>query len=162
QPTAQKKVLRILHYALNPTGYLLLGTSETVGDTPELFALVDRKNKFYSKKQVAHGFQELGLGFNTVDPGRAAQAGPGVRRPPITTAPLAERKTLEMYGPPAVVINDELEVLHFQGKTSPYLEPTAGAASLHILRLARPDLHAELRRVIHQSLSDNKRISAEA
>jgi len=33
QPIMQKKVLRVLHYALNPTGYLMLGSSETVGAT---------------------------------------------------------------------------------------------------------------------------------
>jgi len=30
-PTLQKKVLPILHYALNPTGYLMLGRSESIG-----------------------------------------------------------------------------------------------------------------------------------
>ena len=34
----QKKVLRILHYALNPAAYLLLGASETVGESSELFS----------------------------------------------------------------------------------------------------------------------------
>jgi two-component system, chemotaxis family, CheB/CheR fusion protein len=67
QPSAQKKVLRTLQYALNPTGHLLLGTSETVGDAPELFSPVDRKNKIYVKKlgapQVA-----LDLGFGTPPP----------------------------------------------------------------------------------------------
>src|SRR5262249_52507040 len=53
QPPMQKRVLKILHYALNPNGYLMLGTSETVGDAPELFSLGDRKNKIYYAKHVA-------------------------------------------------------------------------------------------------------------
>ena len=37
QAPLQKRVLRVLHYALSPDGFLMLGSSETVGDTPELF-----------------------------------------------------------------------------------------------------------------------------
>src|SRR6185436_19589502 len=44
--------LRILHYALNPGGHLMLGTSESVGDAPDLFSLLDRKSKIYAKKNV--------------------------------------------------------------------------------------------------------------
>src|SRR4029077_8441973 len=51
QPSAQKKVLSILHYSLASTGCLMLGTSETIGDAPELFSLLDRKNKIYSKRR---------------------------------------------------------------------------------------------------------------
>ena len=53
QAPLQKRVLRLLHYALVPDGFLLLGTSETVGDTPELFSIFDKKNRVYSKKNVA-------------------------------------------------------------------------------------------------------------
>ena len=53
RPTMQKRVLRIIHYALLPTGYLMLGRSETVGDLTDYFALVDRKNKIYARRHVA-------------------------------------------------------------------------------------------------------------
>jgi len=52
QPQLQKKVLRISHYALNPDGFLILGTSEGVGDAVDLFSLVDRKLKIFSKKNA--------------------------------------------------------------------------------------------------------------
>ena len=43
-------MLQVFHYALKPTGFLMLGTSETVGGSADLFALADRKNKIYTKK----------------------------------------------------------------------------------------------------------------
>jgi two-component system CheB/CheR fusion protein len=49
-PVIQRKVIPIFHYALNPNGYLLLGTSESVGTFLDLFALVDKENKIYLKK----------------------------------------------------------------------------------------------------------------
>ncbi|MBM4236489.1 MAG: chemotaxis protein CheR, partial [Firmicutes bacterium] len=41
----QKRLLPLFHYALNPGGHLFLGTSETVGEFGDLFAVLDRKQK---------------------------------------------------------------------------------------------------------------------
>ena len=45
----QKKVLAAFHYALNPDGYLLLGTSESVEAGSEAFRQIDKKHKLYSR-----------------------------------------------------------------------------------------------------------------
>ncbi|WP_394846060.1 PAS domain-containing protein [Pendulispora brunnea] len=160
QPAMQKKVLRILHYSLNPNGFLLLGTSETVGDSPDLFSLVDRKNKLYAAKHVpTQTSADIGFGTGVRETALVAPTTANMR-PILNIAALAERKILEVYGPPGVVINENLEILHFRGRTGPYFEPAAGAASLNILRLARPEIHADIRRTIHQSIKDDVRASA--
>ena len=48
----QKRVVPILHYALNPGGILWLGRAETITSFSNLFALEDKVNKFYSKKTI--------------------------------------------------------------------------------------------------------------
>ncbi|MGH7951072.1 MAG: chemotaxis protein CheB, partial [Limisphaerales bacterium] len=48
-PNLQRHVVSMFHYALNPTGYLVLGSSETVGANSDLFSTLDRKYKIYSK-----------------------------------------------------------------------------------------------------------------
>ncbi|MCZ7687642.1 MAG: hypothetical protein M5U28_56445 [Sandaracinaceae bacterium] len=53
QPALQRKVLRVFHYALQPSGFLLLGSSESVGEDSDLFALVDRKMRLYQRKARA-------------------------------------------------------------------------------------------------------------
>ena len=159
QSSSQKKVLSILHYALNPSGYLLLGSSESVGDAPELFSQVDRKWKIYIKRHSAT--------VSTLDeilsvPGGVERIHPGsATRPIISLQALADRKILEVYGPPGVLVNENLDILHFRGHTGPYLNPAPGAASFNILRLARPELHIELKRNIQQAFSEDKRISAD-
>jgi two-component system, chemotaxis family, CheB/CheR fusion protein len=161
QPSLQASVLRHLHYSLNPGGFLLLGSSETVGDSPELFSLLDRKNKLYARKSVASSLRALELGTTAPpDPptARPLRTG-GSLRPIVTIAALAERKVLDLYGPPGVVINENLEVLHFRGRISPFLEPAAGAASLSLMRLARPELHVDLRRAIHDAQASGARVS---
>ena len=50
EPVLQKKVMTIFHYALKPTGFLVLGRSESISGFSELFTPVGRKRKIYSKK----------------------------------------------------------------------------------------------------------------
>jgi two-component system, chemotaxis family, CheB/CheR fusion protein len=49
----QKRLMPIFHYSLNPTGFLLLGTSETIGQHSDLFTLVEKKYRIYAKKPSA-------------------------------------------------------------------------------------------------------------
>ncbi len=159
QPSSQKKVLSILHYALKPSGFMLLGSSETVGDAPDLFLLEDRKNKIYQKK---HSSRVSRLDEILSVSGSAERAQPGAAtRPVVSLQALADRKILEVYGPPGVLINENLDILHFRGHTGPYLNPAPGAASFGILRLARPELHIELKRNIEKAFTEDKRISAD-
>ena len=58
----QKKLIPLFHYALNPGGFLFLGTSETVGEFGDLFAALDRKLKLYQRKEDLHGAQRAALG----------------------------------------------------------------------------------------------------
>jgi two-component system CheB/CheR fusion protein len=47
----QRRVLPMFHYGLKPQGYLLLGSSETVGEFTDLFApLGNRRYRIYTKQ----------------------------------------------------------------------------------------------------------------
>jgi two-component system CheB/CheR fusion protein len=48
----QNKALSMLHYALKPKGFLVLGAAESVAAVPGLFTAVDKKQKIYSKNIV--------------------------------------------------------------------------------------------------------------
>ena len=50
----QRRVVPILHYALNPDGYLLLGSSESIGSFADLFDVVDFRNRLFVRKQVTN------------------------------------------------------------------------------------------------------------
>jgi two-component system CheB/CheR fusion protein len=161
RPAVQKKVLRVLHYSLVSSGFLLLGTSETVGESTDYFSLVDRKNKFYTRRNVA-SMAAIEFGAGAPGGGERPALQPLVgQRSTTNLAGLAERKILELYGPPGVVINEDLDVVHVRGRTGPYLEPMPGAPSFNILRLARPDLHVELRRAIQEAKTSGARARVE-
>lgn len=159
QPSVQQRVLRTFHYALNPTGHLLLGSSETVGDAPELFSAVDRRNKIYSKRLVTpRTALEGGFGSREpIEPTREQRS----PRATLSLQAIADRKVLELYGPPGVVVSESLDILQFRGQTGPFLGPAPGAASLNILKVARFDLHVGLKRALHQARSEGVRVTSD-
>jgi two-component system CheB/CheR fusion protein len=147
----QKRVLAALQYALNPGGYLLLGSSESVEAGSEAFRQIDKKHKLYSKHLTAAPLRlEFGRYELLEDPVR-------VRRPKLISQPEvdlskeADRIVLSKYSPPGVLINSSFDVLQFRGHTGPFLEQPPGQATLNLLKMAREGLAIELRSAIHQA-----------
>src|SRR5262245_20725516 len=102
----QKRVVPILHYALNPGGILWLGRSESIASFGSLFTMDDRANKFYSKKTIA---TPLRLQFSTAREFPEALVMRSVPRPLATLQDVqaeADRVAVQQYAPPGVVIND--------------------------------------------------------
>ena len=73
----------------------------------------------------------------------------------------AENLILEKYGPPGVIINQDMQILHFRGQTGPYIEPSAGSATLNLLKMARQDLVLELRAVVQQAIKEHSAVRKE-
>jgi two-component system, chemotaxis family, CheB/CheR fusion protein len=48
----QRRIVPTLHYALKPSGFLWLGTSEAIGAYRHLFEVEDAKHKIYLKSQA--------------------------------------------------------------------------------------------------------------
>ncbi len=52
KPGLQERVMNLFHYALNPGGVLVLGTSETIGQSTLYFHEMDRRLKIYRRRDV--------------------------------------------------------------------------------------------------------------
>jgi len=145
----QRKVVSIFHYALRTNGYLLLGSSETIGNFADLFAVVDRKNKIYRKKTITPRPQ---TDFVMPSPLPVTpDEEPAPERESLKPSAIvrdADRVLLNRFSPVGVLINENLDVLQFRGRTSPYLEIPPGTASFNLLKMAREGLLADLRAAI--------------
>jgi two-component system, chemotaxis family, CheB/CheR fusion protein len=146
----QRKVMSIFHYALRPNGYLLLGSSETIGSFGDLFTAVDRKHKIYMAKVAAN---RLTVDFQSPPPPvREQLERPRAIEPTqgqVNIFREADKVMLSRLAPAGVLINDSGDILQFRGRTSSYLEPPPGVASFDILKMAREGLLADLRAAIH-------------
>ncbi|MGM3306483.1 chemotaxis protein CheB [Anabaena sp. WFMT] len=148
----QKQLMTIFHYSLKPTGFLMLGNSESAGEFSDLFALVDRKHKIYSKKLVA-----TNLNFN-FSSGHYPVARVNLDKKMSEKSwdiddlhKEADQLVLNRYAPVGVLISDNMDILQFRGDTSCYLRPAPGQPSFNLLKMARKGLLEELRTAIHQS-----------
>ncbi|HEX5227482.1 MAG TPA: chemotaxis protein CheB [Bryobacteraceae bacterium] len=153
-PVLQKRVIPVFHYALKPNGYLLLGSSETIGIYSELFSLEEKSAKIYKRRKTT---SRPNLEF-PLD----SSAGPPALPHPTSgdwsegdLSREADRIVLGRYSPAGVVVDGDLNVVQFRGRMAPYLEPTAGMASLNLLKLAREGFSVELRNAFHKAKREN-------
>jgi two-component system CheB/CheR fusion protein len=165
-PLLQRKVMPLFHYALKPEGYLLLGASETIGGFADLFALIDKKAKFYEKKTthvrpaISFGHAprlDAPLDLPGTTPIPATEVGPSL----TDVQKQGDRIVLTHHSPAGVIVNRQMEVLQFRGRTGPYLEHAHGEATLNLLKMAREGLVMALRAALARATKQNARIREE-
>ncbi len=145
----QKKLVPLFHYALNPDGFLFLGTSETVAEFVELFATLDRKAKLYQRKEGFGRVQRTALGH--IAPPMMLHEGV-VRRVPGKTADpkklplreLTEQALLQQVAIAGALVNAHGDILYLHGRTGMYLELPPGGITTNILKIAREGLRRPL------------------
>ncbi len=154
ETNAQKKILKAFHYALKPTGFLLLGKSETVGNSTDLFAQRDKDLKAYTKKDGGNHF-DYDFSFPALPSFSQTTSEVDKLNKERGKETDIEKETdkllLSRYVPASVVVNNDLQILRFHGPTSRYLQPSFGKASLNLLKMVREDLVFELRALIHKA-----------
>ena len=149
----QQRLLPVLHYALQPGGYLFLGPSENVG-RGKLFDPVDKKQRMFVRREdgLKH-LPKFPLGnlaptiCREVPPSGAAEPRPARRDALGRRA----ETILHRYSPAYVIIDDQYEIVSSSRRTGRYLELGAGRPELNVLSMARPDLRTELRAAVQQA-----------
>ncbi|MGI8635785.1 MAG: CheR family methyltransferase, partial [Segetibacter sp.] len=160
----QRKVLGNFHYALNRKGYLILGKSETIGSSTNLFSQADRKAKIYIKKAEAPSAAIFDLNYHPDEiTERMLPKLPA--KQPIKELTVTESLSIEsvvdgillaQYVPPGVVVNFGLDIVQFRGATGLFLEPSPGKASLNLLKMVRNGLELELRNAAHKVIKSGE------
>jgi len=152
KPSLQKRVLSFFHYSLKPTVFLVLGNSESLGDTTDLFEVFDAQAKIYTRKSVP---SRLNFDFIASYYPRETEV---EQRQGFSAAlnrsnlqQWADQIVLSRFGPAGVIVNEQLDILQFRGDTSPYLRIPAGEPSYNLLKMIRPSLLIDLRMAIEEA-----------
>ncbi|UEG49839.1 response regulator [Ferruginibacter lapsinanis] len=164
---AQKKAIATFHYALNDNGCLMLGKSETIGTSLQLFSPpLDKKSKIYIRKKKAGAERKSEVAPRILQPVLSQKnrpiSIPPKRLPSFISGNLStifDTFLLTEYTPASVVINHDLEILQFRGETSLYLQNSNGKASLNILKMAHIEITFELRNAIHHAIKTKQKVS---
>ncbi|WP_201246316.1 chemotaxis protein CheB [Halochromatium salexigens] len=155
--TLQRRVLQIFHYALKPGGFLLLGASEGIGSSSDLFRLEDKEAKSYAKQSTSSTpTYELAPARRETD--REPQGDPHEPsgRSESEIRKEADRAVLTLFSPPGVIVTRDLTVMSFRGKTGRYLEPLPGTASLDLVKLIRQEILVDLRNLFKRALKSDE------
>jgi two-component system CheB/CheR fusion protein len=149
----QRRVVPMLHYCLNPDGFLFLGQSETILGFRDMFENVDKEHRIFVKTgESAHLLFPLRAGR---DPeAKLAGRRPAAPQPNADARRQADHLMLTRYAPPGVLVNSRLEIIQFRGRTGTYLEPPPGQPQANVLRMARGGLAAHLREAIERAKTE--------
>ncbi len=161
----QRKIMPFFHYALKPNGFLLLGASEALGSASDLFSIFDKKHKIYAKKPTPYrpGFPAL-EGKALTERYEVHITGVGAAKRETRAPDLqqyVDRLIMSRWSPAAVVINAQMDVLMFRGRTGNFLEHAPGSASLNLLKMAREGLTLDLRTIVSKAMKQDTPVRQE-
>jgi two-component system CheB/CheR fusion protein len=141
-PALQQRVIPLFHYALNQPGYLLLGRAEAITGSETLFTPIDPEARIYARKPAARATLTFPVAGQL---GRQPWRRPAdLLRSSLDVQRDVDHVLLARYAPACVLVDENLDVVQFRGRTGPYLEPPSGQPQLNLLRMAREGLAAEL------------------
>ncbi|WP_183318421.1 chemotaxis protein CheB [Chelatococcus caeni] len=154
----QEQVCTTLHYALNPGGFLLLGSSESADNPPGLFRIVDRNARIYQSSSVRgerprllprllgnYALREHGL--------------PAVRSPGPGAAlsdAVAHRRAIERLAPPSMLVDEYHKAVHLSEHAGRFVQPSGGPVNSDVVDLVRPELRFELRSALHRAFDQQQ------
>ena len=158
---AQKRVMEVIHFALNADGFLFLGSSESVEGSGDLFV---------SYEKDAGLFQSRAIGS------RMAVPVPDLSRPDRLQTPeerASEQRArarlsaadlhlrlLEQYAPPSIVVNQDHEIVHLSDTAGRYMQYGGGEPSHNLMKAIRPELRIELRTALYQAAQQRTNVEA--
>jgi len=153
-PELHHKLIPLFHYALKPKGVLFLGTSETVGEFGDLFAVIHRKAKLYRRKEG-----DFAAFRPSLEALRSRSVVVPTRRPDPTTRAsttarlraLTEQAVLQQHLIGALV-NARGDLLYLHGRGHLF-ELAPGEAAMNVLTMAREGLRRPLTMALHSAVA---------
>jgi two-component system, chemotaxis family, CheB/CheR fusion protein len=165
-PDLQRRLIPVFHYALNPGGFLLPGTSEGIGEFDALFDVRDRKMKVYLRKGKfvetqrtnAESFVPPVSAVDAVSRGPAARSAFPVKMP---LRELTEHALLQQVVAAAALVQSHGDILYLHGRSGMFLEPASGEAGANnILKMAREGLRQELAVLLGKAVETKETVQA--
>lgn len=183
---AQQRAITTFHFALKPSGLLLLGSSEAVDDDSTLFKTLDKKHRIYAPVMTT----KPSLPFAAIPGGlvRIVDAKVKTSRD-LTTQAKADGnnpssapslvslsglgaawdrhaltelhyKLIERFAPPSLAVNSEQQIIHLSELAGNFLKLSGGEPSLNLLRVVHPDLRTELRSALFRAAESGEPVES--
>ena len=154
EPEMQRKVISLFHFALCDHGVLMLGPSESISQSDQLFTPISKKWRIFRKVNAKRR--------NRLPLPLAANRGlNGLNQMQQVSQPqrqghkeIVEKALISFYAPATVLINQSYEILYMTGPLVDYLEFPAGEPNHNLLSMCRPGLRTKLRIACQKAIAE--------
>lgn len=151
---AQQKAISRFKYSLNKLGFLVLGSSESLGNSAKEFTKVNAKLKVFRFNADKESAMHLGNVFVR------ANIPPSIQNPmtklnlsnPIISG---QNILISSYAPPSFLVDSNRKLIHLYGSSQKYLQFSDGAATLDISKLLLGRLAPVCLALLHKSIKEN-------
>lgn len=156
-PGAQRRLLSLLHFALQPGGLLFLGSSESLGELNYAFETVDSRSRLFRKAagstlRIADSIPvTTNLGGMTFEEPRTRGSG---RSAQAVLAEAVQQHLLERFSPATLVVSSQFQLLYSFGPVGRYVQISSGPARWDILRMVPRDLSLAISTAGAQSIRE--------
>jgi two-component system CheB/CheR fusion protein len=147
QPPLQSRIFALFHYALQADGHLFLGKSESVLQSDDLFAAVEKDARIFRRLPVGRRL-----------PAPAGREHALSEFPPVATQHSGTRRELDLlrsvsslYLPPGALVNAQLAIQHVFGDISSFAKVPTGKPTQDLGAMLRRDFRVELQTLLHHA-----------
>lgn len=150
---AQKHVLKVLHFALEPEGLLFLSTSESTGPQRELFSTLSKTQRIYRKLGASQAINVPRSRTKLAEPDAPATPTRGVNAAGTARGEgdLARRAVLEAIAPPTLVVSADGTVIFAHGDLDPYVRmPQGDHPRFELGSVLRPEFATRVRGALYK------------
>lgn len=160
----QSKVLKNFSFSLGNGGYLILGSSETIGDTQDLFQTLDSKLKIYKSinesKFIAnftsYGERRTRNIRNVVNMIDKTKIYSNVEIDSIIENAFSILSNL--YSDAVLLLNSDFDILYMEGNLQHYFSIPKGKPLMTLDKIANKEIYIPLVNGIKKSLKTNQKI----
>lgn len=155
---SQTKVLNTFYMALKPSGYLFMGSSETLGVHSEAFNTISNKHKIYSKK--------AGYPITDIFKGGIPAFNPKLRELDLPRnvpkknpqKDLLTELIFDLLLPPSILIDEQMNVIQVINDINPFIQFKSGRFSHNISRLLTNDLNVIINNIFRRLKKEKDRV----
>ncbi|WP_299467694.1 PAS domain S-box protein [uncultured Gimesia sp.] len=158
-PHLQNKLIPLFHYALRPSGYLFLGSSENITAHGELFRPLDPRFRISQRKGTAVGSTTgFGLRQSSQNPLMSDQSQPDTE---VDLTNIRQRILLDEFSPKSCVIDESGQILNAAANMQKYLTLSDGDFQNNIIKIAARGLRLGLRTAIAEAKKTRRKVQHE-
>lgn len=162
KPEVQKRILSLFHFGLKVNGYLLLGSSETLGELSGEFDTVDQHWRIFRKLRDVRLREAVSISMappigDVVKASSTPLVGMDSRTAESFWNVVVE-DLLDRYVPPSFIVNKQSELIHSFGDARKVFVQPKGRSTLKVLKMVEGDLRMALSAALHRAGREQERV----